>query len=68
MRRTFDIDVLRCPRCAWRMRLMATIDAPVVIQRILAPLVLPGARAGPPSPLPLTAAGAELPTLPGVTV
>ena len=42
----FGLDVLRCPRCAGRMPLMATIDDLAVIQRILAHLGLPGARAG----------------------
>ncbi|MDO8476388.1 MAG: hypothetical protein Q7W02_09380 [Candidatus Rokubacteria bacterium] len=68
MRRAVDLDVLRCPRCAGRMQLIATIDDPAVIQRILAHLGLPGAREDPRSPLPLTAAGAEQPALPGVTV
>jgi hypothetical protein len=70
MRRAFDLDVLRCPRCAGRMELIATIDAPAVIQRILAHLGLPGAREDPQEdprpPLPLTAAGAEQPSLPAV--
>ena len=30
----FGLDVLRCPRCAGRMPLMATIDDLAVIQRI----------------------------------
>jgi putative transposase len=47
MRRAFDLDVLRCPRCAGRMELVATIDDPAVIARILAHLGLPGAREGP---------------------
>ena len=47
---------------------MATIDNPAVIQRILAHLGFPGAREDPRPPLPLTVAGAERPTLPGVTV
>ena len=68
MRLVFDLDVLRCPRCAGRMQLIATIDDPAVIQKILARLGLPGAREDPRPPLPLTAAGAELATLPGVTV
>src|SRR5207249_11981807 len=68
MRRAFDLDVLRCPRCAGRMQLIATIDDPAVIQRILAHLRLPGAREDPRPPLPLTAAGAEQQALPGVTV
>jgi hypothetical protein len=68
MRRAFDLDILRCPRCAGRMQLIATIEDPAVIQRILAHLGLPGAREDPRSPLPLTAAGTEQPALPGVTV
>ena len=47
MRRAFDLDVLRCPRCAGRMELIATIDDPAVIAQILAHLGLPGAREGP---------------------
>jgi hypothetical protein len=66
MRRAFDLDVLRCPRCAGRMELIATIDDPAVIQRILAHLGLPGAREDPRPPLSLTAAGAAQPSLPGV--
>jgi hypothetical protein len=66
--RALDLDVLSCPRCARRMQLIATIDDPGVIQEILARLGLPGAREGPRPPLPLTAAGAEQPTLPGVSV
>jgi len=46
MRRAFDLDVLSCPRCAARMRLLATIAA-AVIQKILAHVGLPGARDGP---------------------
>mgnify|MGYP001592276194 FL=1 len=50
------------------MPLLATIDEPAAIQKILARLGLPGAREDPRPPLPLTAAGAERPTLPGVSV
>jgi hypothetical protein len=42
MRRGFDLDVLRCPRCAGRMQLIATIDDPGVIQKILAHPVIQG--------------------------
>ena len=49
MRRAFDLDVLRCRRCAGRMELIATIDDPAVISRILAHLRSPGARDGPES-------------------
>ena len=47
--RAFDLDVLRCPRCAGRMELIATIDDPAVIHRMLADLGLPGARDDPES-------------------
>jgi hypothetical protein len=69
MRRAFDLDVMRCPRCAGRMQLIATIEDPAVIQRILAHLGLPGTREGPP-PCSMTEVGGEqLPLpLPGVTV
>jgi hypothetical protein len=49
MRRAFDLDVLRCPRCAGRRELIATIDDPAVIHRILAHLALPSARDDPES-------------------
>jgi hypothetical protein len=68
MRRAFDLDVLLCPRCAGQMQLIATIEDPAVIQRILAHLGLPGARDGPPPPWSMIAAGAEQPPLPGVTI
>ena len=68
MRRAFDIDVLRCPRCAGRMRLLATIDDPVVIQKILAHVGLPGARDGPRLPSALSVVPAVPPILPGVTL
>jgi hypothetical protein len=67
MRRAFDLDVLRCPRCAGRMQLIATIDDPAVIQRILAHLGLPGTWEGPQPPCSTTEVGAEQPALPGVT-
>ena len=68
MRRAFGLDALRCPRCAGRMQLMATIDDPAVIQRILAHLGLPDARAGPQSPSSGAAARAEQPALPDMTL
>jgi hypothetical protein len=68
MRRAFNLDVLRCPRCAGRTQLIATIDDPAVIQRILAHLGLRGTRDDPQPPWPMTAAEAERPALPGVTV
>jgi len=68
MRRAFDLDVLRCPHRAGRIQLIATIDDPAVVQRILAHLGLPGAREDPGSPLPVTVPGAEQPTLPSMSV
>ena len=41
MRRAFDLDVLACPRCGGRLRLLGTIDEPRVVQRLLARLELP---------------------------
>ncbi len=41
MRRAFELDVLACPRCGDHMRLIATIEDPRVIRRILAHLGLP---------------------------
>jgi len=67
MRRAFDLDVLRCPRCAGRMQLIATIEDPAVIQRILAHLGLPNTREGPPS-CSMAGVGGEQLALPGVTV
>jgi len=59
MRRAFALDVLRLPRCAERRQLVATIDDPAVIQRILAHLGLTGARDGPPLPSSVSTAPAK---------
>ena len=52
MRRAFDLDVLACPRCGSRMRLIATVHDPRVIRRILAHLGLScsGQSPGPAPP------------------
>jgi hypothetical protein len=34
-RRVFAVDVLKCPRCGGRMRLLAAIQPPDVTQAIL---------------------------------
>jgi len=55
MRRAFEADVLACPKCGGRMTVLATIEDPAVIQRILTHLglsmeageALPAARASP---------------------
>ena len=41
MRRAFGFDVLACPRCGGRLRLIALIDESAVTQRILRHLGLP---------------------------
>jgi len=50
-----------------RMQLVATIEDPAVIQRILAHLGPSGTRDGPPPPSSMTELGTEQPALPGVT-
>ena len=41
MSRVFELDVLACPRCGGRMRILAAIDSPDAIQKILTCLGLP---------------------------
>src|SRR5690606_4710849 len=48
MRRAFEADVLACPRCGGRMTVLATIDDPAVIRRILTHLGL-STEAGEPA-------------------
>ena len=50
MRHTFAVDVLACPRCGGRMRVVATIEDPVVIRKILTHLGLPTDVAAPRPP------------------
>ena len=51
MHRAFAIDVLACPHCGGRLRLIATLHDPVVIRKLLAHLGM--ARSGPsPGPAP----------------
>src|SRR2546428_2836128 len=45
MRRAFDIDVLACPRCGGRPRLIATLEDPDAIRAILAALAASRERA-----------------------
>ncbi len=57
MQRAFAIDVLACPRCGGRLRLIATIHDPAVIRRILTHLGLSrsGQSPGPAPPEPRAA-------------
>lgn len=50
MQRVFALDVLECPRCDGRMRLVAAIHPPEATTAILECLGLP-ARAPPPDPI-----------------
>ena len=52
MRRAFDVDVLACPRCGGRLRLIALIESSSVARRILTHLGLP---ADVPRPAPARA-------------
>ena len=52
MRSAFEIDVLACPRCGGRLRLIATVEDPREIREVLSALALSAApmdRAPPPS-------------------
>ena len=49
MMRVFEFDVLSCPRCGGRMRILCAINSPTAIQKILACLGLP-TRAPPIAP------------------
>jgi hypothetical protein len=50
MRRAFDIDVLACPRCGGRLRLLGTIEDPVAIRAILDSLAVSAALLDRPPP------------------
>jgi hypothetical protein len=45
MHRAFALDVLACPQCGGRLRLIATLHDPAVIRKLLAHLGM--ARSGP---------------------
>jgi hypothetical protein len=49
LKRVFDIDIERCPRCGGNLKIIAPIEEPEVIVKILTHLGLP-ARAPPRSP------------------
>ena len=42
MQRTFGIDVLRCPHCGSKRRVVALIQDPLVVRKILVHLGLDG--------------------------
>ena len=50
LKRVFDIDIEHCPHCGGALKIIAAIEQPAVIARILTHLGLP-TRAPPRSPL-----------------
>ena len=54
LKRVFDLDLEHCPQCGGEFRIIAAIEEPEVIARILTHLGLP-ARAPPRSPAAATA-------------
>jgi hypothetical protein len=62
MERTFGVDVLACPRCGGRLRLVALIEAATTIRRILEHLGLPADVPAPrPARAPPVPVDADLP-------
>ncbi len=57
LRRTFEIDVLACPECGGRLRLLATIEDPAVIRKILSHLGIAAERPRPAPARPPEATG-----------
>ncbi|MFN0305818.1 MAG: hypothetical protein ACKVQU_36315 [Burkholderiales bacterium] len=51
LKRVFDIDIERCTHCAGTLKIIAAIEEPAVIAKILMHLGLP-ARAPPRTPAP----------------
>ena len=49
LKRVFEFDIEQCPRCGGRLKIIAAIEDPVVITKILTHLHLP-ARAPPRAP------------------
>jgi hypothetical protein len=63
MHRAFALDVLACPHCGGRLRLIATLHDPVVIPKLLAHLGM--ARSGPsPGPAPPESRAVAAPSRP----
>jgi hypothetical protein len=62
MRRMFGLDVLACPRCGGRLRVIAAVQDPLAVQAFLAHLARSGAPApgpAPPAPAALTEPAAQ---------
>jgi hypothetical protein len=52
LQRVFEVDVLACPRCGGRLELLATIEEPAVVCRILTHVGLPAEPVAPRAPPP----------------
>jgi len=50
LQRVFSVDALACPNCSGRMRVIATIDDPRVVRRILTHIGMLGDAGPPPEP------------------
>jgi hypothetical protein len=61
MRRAFGLDVLACARCGGRLRLIAILEEPAVVAKILTHLDRSSA-ADPPGPAPPAQRGAGAPS------
>jgi hypothetical protein len=59
MRRAFGLDVLECPRCGGRSRMIATVEEPLAVPRILA-APWAGEPAGPGPPVPAVSGSRHL--------
>jgi hypothetical protein len=55
MRRVFDLDVLACPRCGGRLRVIAVVQDPAVVRTILTHVsrTLSSEAPGPAPPAPV---------------
>ena len=51
MWRAFALDVLACPRCGGRLRVIATVEDPVAVRQLLA-VQRPAGTLGPGLPVP----------------
>ena len=65
MRRAFDLDVLACPRCGGRLRLIAVILDPRTIEAMQRSLGLPTTKSGDRAP-PARLAPVSVEAVPGV--
>ena len=69
LKRVFHIDIERCDVCGGTLRVIAWIDTPEIIKRILTHLAVREAdRIHNPRAPPLRAPAAELPVSPSPTV